>query len=148
MPIILGALLVIFILLGIRLLLNSNPKILLAIFKGLLGAAAFLAIILLILSGRLVNVVVGLIALIPLLPALKKFFMGEEKSKTPPSFSNLSSMTREQARSILNTDENATEKEIKAAHRRIIQKIHPDQGGSDYLAAQVNRAKEVLLKTD
>jgi DnaJ-class molecular chaperone len=57
-------------------------------------------------------------------------------------------MTREQAHSILNIDENATEKEIKAAHRRIIQKIHPDQGGSDYLAAQVNRAKEILLKTD
>ena len=148
MPIILGALLVIFVLLGMRILLNSNPKVLLAVFKGLVGASVFIAIILLILSGRLVNVMVGLIALIPLLPALKKFFMGEEKSKSLPSPPDLSSMTREQAQSILSVGEEATKKEIRVAHRRIIQKIHPDQGGSDYLAAQVNRAKEVLLKND
>lgn len=147
MPIILGAFLVVSVLLGMRILLNSNPKVLLTVFKGLLGAGAIIAIVLLILSGRLMNVVAGLVALIPLLPALKNFIAGNEKislaAPPPPDFS---SMTRDQAQEILGVNEKANQKDIKAAHRRIIQKIHPDQGGSDYLAAQVNRAKDILLK--
>ena len=146
MPIILGAFLVVSVLLGMRILLNSNPKVLLTVFKGLLGAGAIIAIVLLILNGRLMNVVAGLVALIPLLPALKNFISGTQKislAAPPPDFL---SMTREQAQEILGVNEKANQKDIKAAHRRIIQKIHPDQGGSDYLAAQVNRAKDILLK--
>jgi DnaJ domain len=56
-------------------------------------------------------------------------------------------MTTEEALSILGLKAGASPDEIKAAHHRLMMKIHPDQGGSDALAAQVNRAKDVLLGT-
>jgi len=46
---------------------------------------------------------------------------------------------------VLGLREGATRDEIKAAYQRIISGLHPDHGGSDYLAAQVNEAKSVLL---
>jgi hypothetical protein len=54
-------------------------------------------------------------------------------------------MTRAQALAVLGLLEGATEEEIRAAHRRLIQRVHPDVGGSADLAARINRAKDVLL---
>ncbi len=55
-------------------------------------------------------------------------------------------MSVEQAYKILGLRKNASRKEIIAAHRRLMQKAHPDHGGSDELAAQINAARDVLLK--
>lgn len=60
----------------------------------------------------------------------------------PPPFSN---PAREEALSILGLKGNPTREEIIGAHRRLINKLHPDRGGSDFLAARVNQAKDVLL---
>jgi hypothetical protein len=54
-------------------------------------------------------------------------------------------MTRQEALATLGLQEGATDDEIRAAHRRLILRMHPDAGGSAELAARINRAKDVLL---
>ena len=54
-------------------------------------------------------------------------------------------MSRAEALEVLGLDEGATEAEIRAAWLRLMRAAHPDGGGSDWLAARVNQAKDVLL---
>jgi hypothetical protein len=55
-------------------------------------------------------------------------------------------MSREEAWAVLGLEPGAAEDAIRAAHKRLMVKIHPDQGGSDWLAARINQAKDLLLK--
>ena len=53
----------------------------------------------------------------------------------------------EEAYAILGLRPGADAEAIKAAHHRLMKQLHPDHGGTDYFAAKINRARDVLLHT-
>lgn len=68
----------------------------------------------------------------------------DDTAEAPPR-RPLGAMERSEALAILGLEGAPSQDEIAAAHKRMIVRAHPDQGGSDYLAAKVNEARQVLL---
>ena len=64
----------------------------------------------------------------------------------PRSSAGSRGMSVDEAYLVLGLGRGATRDEVHAAHRKLMKRFHPDQGGSTYLASQVNEAKDVLLK--
>ncbi|MBN4063280.1 hypothetical protein JYT79_00710 [Cardiobacterium sp. AH-315-I02] len=67
----------------------------------------------------------------------------QQQAQTPTP--GKKTMSADEAREVLGLKPGSTKEEIILAHRRMMQKMHPDRGGSDFMAAQINKAKETLL---
>ena len=52
----------------------------------------------------------------------------------------------EEAYEILGLEEDATKKDVQAAYKKLMQKVHPDQDGSEWMAAKLNQARDLVLK--
>ena len=121
------------------------------LFMALTGRIHFIAAIV---TGLFpfVRKIVPFLRYIPFVRRFVKNVRVEDTDKNDDSYSrkaaasNSSIMTRAQALDVLGLEEGgASEKDIVDAHRRLMQKFHPDRGGNHYLAAQLNRAKDTLL---
>jgi hypothetical protein len=69
-----------------------------------------------------------------------------KRADAPPPPSGAAGMDERTALEILGLAPGAEEVEIKAAHRQLMARLHPDHGGSAYLAAQLNQARDYLLR--
>lgn len=110
--------------------------------------------ILLVMSGRLHWIAGAIAAVFPLLqrffPLIMRVlpFLKKKKSSAsnqPPSTQQSTGIDKEKALQIFGFDTLPEESVIIQRHRELMQKNHPDRGGSDFLAAQINEAKEILL---
>jgi len=105
--------------------------------RGLLAAVAAVAAVVAGLRGAWIASA-GLIA-------LSAVVGGSVRSRREPP-GETSSMSAAQARSILGVGPTADRAEIQQAYRRLMRRVHPDAGGATGLAAQLNAARDLLLK--
>ena len=103
------------------------------------------------LGGTIAAFTPRIISALRYLPLLNRFRQqytqqkSQQSGQQSASRANPGNMTAAQAREILGVKAGASKEDIIKAHKRMMQKVHPDRGGSDYLAAQINQAKDTLL---
>jgi hypothetical protein len=79
-------------------------------------------------------------------PGWREHAQGDAGAGSGARPSTSGKMTEEEAYQILGIQSGASAQEITRAHHSLMKKLHPDQGGTTYLAARVNEAKDVLLR--
>lgn len=86
----------------------------------------------------------------PLLLGATLFFFAQSqparRRKNPPKTAQPESQDVIQARNLLGVGPDADARAIRAAHRRLIASVHPDKGGTEALAAQINAARDLLIR--
>jgi DnaJ domain len=147
---------------GLRAFRKASPAVLAKYIRVLLLGIMGVALLYLTATGRLnwffALLGVAIAFMLRLMPALLHYapqlhrlwqeFSGakQNSSQRQSDASAKGKMSVEEAYEVLGLKPVASEQDIIAAHRKLMQKIHPDRGGSDYLAAKINLAKKILLK--
>jgi hypothetical protein len=110
--------------------------------SGVRVAGGALAVLLLAAAGFVTLRGEWVVGLVLLVMSLGGMFAARARAVRPPS----QGMSAGEARSILGVGPEATGEEIEAAYKRLMRMAHPDKGGTSGLAAQLNAARERLLK--
>jgi len=127
-----------------RLFISTAPATLARAVRWLVALLVALAIAVFFYAGR-----EGLAAaLVPALLAALLRWRPFRPHTRKDSGRGTAHMTRAEAFQILALSEGATAEDIREAHRRLMIKIHPDHGGSNFLAAKINEARDILLGKD
>jgi hypothetical protein len=115
-------------------------------FLALTGKLNWLFAVFGVLLAYLLRILPMLLSLGPQLQKLwMQFNAGKQQSGHASQAGRGGALTKADALAILGLKPGADKTQIIEAHRKLIARLHPDKGGSDYLAAQINLAKKILL---
>ena len=102
---------------------------------------------LLLLTGRGLGAAGSLVLFAPMVVSWwRESKPAQSRPGPPPPPPARGGLSRPEALAVLGLAEGATIEEIQAAYHRLIQAVHPDKGGSDWLASRLNQARSVLLQ--
>jgi DnaJ family protein C protein 19 len=151
---ILGGLALVFLMGGLRAFERASVDTIKSLFAWIIALGGLSLGALLLLSGRGAMAISGLVMFGPLIwqhwrasqsgQGRGAQSQSQSQSQPPPRRSS-SGMTMEEAWQVLGLQPGADADAIRAAHRRLMRGAHPDGGGSDWLAARVNQARDLLL---
>jgi hypothetical protein len=123
-----------------RYLLKAPPREIKTLFLAAAAVGVGIAALFLTVTGKLPAAIAVLVALWPIASSYLKM------NRQPPSSGGSGlPLTVAEAYEVLGLEPGAGEEEIKAAHLRLMKKVHPDQAGSDWLAKKINAARDRLL---
>lgn len=128
-----------------RLLKQSKSRKLNLVFRyGFAVVLGLLAFLILVRGNVAVSGILGLLSFLSAQGSLWKFLVSDPTVSTPAP-GRETGMKREEALEILGLFGTPDQAEIKDAHHKMMLKLHPDQGGSDYFASKLNQARDILL---
>ena len=160
---VIGVAVLILLLLGLSALSRASVSTIRMLLTGIAAASGLLIVVLLVIAGQGPRIMAAIALIAPYLwrrwqvSGMAGFTPGggasgagarpgpEPGAAPPPPRRGKTGMTQQEAYDILGLPPGARKAEILEAHRRLMRMAHPDAGGSDWLAARINQARDTLL---